>query len=893
MAHLRRFFRRLTALIRHDRSETELAREISAHLRLIEDKYRARGLGDVEARQAARREFGGVEQAKEHQRDARTFRPLAGASTDVKLGVRMLAKSPGLTIVGVLALAVAIGGGAAYFEFVNDMVRPTLSFPGGDRLVGIVNVDVAQRAVQPRVAWEFARWRRQLRAVQDLGGERPADRNLITDDGRADPVRGVEISASAFRIMPAAPILGRPLVDADEQPGAPHVAVVGYDVWRDRFGGAADVVGRTVRLNEVPHEIVGVMPEGFAFPINYNLWTPLRFDSAGLTRGDGPWLRVFGRLPPGVTLDAAQSELDTLMAGAPDAAAHAHLRPQVLAYVDSLRAPDRMGQELAIIYSLNLIFIALLGLCGANVATLVFARTVTREAELTVRTALGASRGRIVAQLVAEALVLAALAAGVGLLAASFTLELVRGIWIETLGPLPFWWNTGFSTETLLYVAVLVVLAALLVGGVPALKATGRHMQGRLKQAGAGAGTLQFGRLWTGVIVGQVAITVVFLLIVAGLGWEARDANRKFVHVTFPRSEYLTAGVEMPGAMPPERRSAVLRELARRIQSEPAVSGVTYAAELPGISAEQFWVEFPSGSLQAGQARSGDDVRWVRSARVGPGYFDTFGQRIVAGRTFTPSELESGLPVAVVDESFVRRVLGGRSALGQQVRQPWREAGGTPGPWFEIVGVVSDISTSPARKADEAMIYRPLPPDTAGVVSVVIHARDNAAALGSPLRIAAVAVDPLVRLRDVVTLDRAADVEMRTFGYLIRAVVIVSGVALLLSTAGIYALVSFTLARRRREIGIRTALGASPARVIASVLRHAVVRVGIGVAIGALPGGAVLSLQAKEYASGPLTAGAITVAIAAFIIGVAMVSCIVPVRRALRIQPTEALRIDA
>jgi ABC-type antimicrobial peptide transport system permease subunit len=176
---------------------------------------------------------------------------------------------------------------------------------------------------------------------------------------------------------------------------------------------------------------------------------------------------------------------------------------------------------------------------------------------------------------------------------------------------------------------------------------------------------------------------------------------------------------------------------------------------------------------------------------------------------------------------------------------------------------------------------------------VVIHARDNAAALGSPLRIAAVAIDPLVRLRDVVTLDRAADAETRTFGYVIRAIVIVSAVALLLSTAGIYALISFTLARRRREIGIRTALGASAPRVIASVLRHAVVQVGIGVAIGALPGGALLSMQAKEYASGPLTAGAITVAIAAFIIGVAMVTCIVPVRRALRIQPTEALRIDA
>jgi predicted permease len=882
MSHLRRFVRRLTALFRTDRSESELAREIGAHLQLIEDKYRAQGMSDVEARQAARREFGGVEQAKERQRDARTFRPLAGASTDLKLGVRMLVKSPGLTIVGVLALAVAIGGGAAYFEFVNDWVRPTLSFPGANRLVGIVTVDVASRTVQPRVAWEFDLWRRQLRSVQDLGGERPAEWNLITDDGRADPVRAVEISASAFRVVPATPILGRPLVEADERPGAPHVAVVGHDVWRDRFGGDPTVVGRTVRLNDVPHQVVGVMPEGFAFPTNRNVWTPLRIDGAGLTRGDGSWLRIFGRLAPGVSVDAAQRELDTLMAGAPDAAAYAHLRPQVQPYMESLRAPDRMGQELAIVYSINLIFVALLGLCGANVATLVFARTVTREAELTVRTALGASRSRIVAQLVAEALVLAAIAAAVGLMGASLILDSVRRIWTEMLGPLPFWWNRGFGTETLFYVAVLVLFAALLVGGVPALKATGRHMQGRLKQAGSSGGTLQFGRLWTGVIVGQVAITVVFLLIVAVLGWEARDVNRKFVHVTFPRSEYLSAVVEMPDSMTAERRAVVLRAFVRRLESDPAVSGVTYASRLPGMSGEEFRFELPG---------SADDAFWVRSARVGPGYFETFGQRLVSGRSFSANEFASGAPVAVVDESFVRMVLGGRPALGQQLRRPASGSEGKHGPWLEIVGVVRDISTSPARKTDEAMIY--LPSDAAESVSVVVHARDNAAALASPLRIAAVAVDPLVRLRDVVTLDRAADAETRTFGYVIRAIVIVSAVALLLSTAGIYALISFTLARRRREIGIRTALGASRVRVIASVLRHAVVQVGIGVAIGALPGGALLSLQAKEYASGPLTAGAITVAIAAFIIGVAMVACIVPVRRALRIQPTEALRIDA
>jgi predicted permease len=884
VAGLRRVVRRFAALFRSDRAETDLAREINAHLRLIGDKYRAQGLSDAEARQAARREFGGVEQAKEHQRDARAFRPLAGAATDLKLGARMLAKSPGLTVVAVIALAVAIGAGAAYFEFINDFVRPTLSFPGADRLVGIVNVDVAKRAVETRVVWDFNLWRRQLKSVQDLGAEWPGARTLVTDDGRADPVRAVEITASAFRIMPDRPIVGRPLLDDDEQPGAAAVAVVGYDVWLDRFGGDPTVVGRTVRLDDVPHAIVGVMPQTFGFPTNHNLWTPLRLDAAGVRRGEGRPIRVFGRLAPGVSLEAAQSEMDTVMASAPDAGAYAHVRAQVHTYIDSLRTPDRFGNELMIVYSLNLIFLALLALCGANVATLVFARTVTREGELTVRTALGASRGRIVAQLVAEALVLASLAAVVGLFAASYLLEVIARLWNEGMvQPLPFWWNTDLSAWTLLYVAVLVGLAALMVGGVPALKATGRSLQGRLRQAGSSGGTLQFGRLWTGVIVAQVAITVMFLLIVAGLGWEALDVSRKFVQVRFPRAEYLSAEVSMPDAATPERRQAVLRDLASRIQAQPSVTGVTYATQLPGMGVEEFPIE-PTPPANRGL--------WVRSVRVGPGYFETFGQRIVGGRTFNSSELESGLPVAVVDESFVRLVFGGRSAPGPRVRQPARGPDGQPGPWFEIVGVVEDVSSKPARRPDEAMLYRPLMPGGADTVRFVIHARENAAALGSALRVAAIAADPQLRLREVVTLDRVADVEMKTFGYLIRAVAIVSAVALLLSTAGIYALISFTLARRTREIGIRTALGASPGRVIAAVLRRALVQVGAGIAIGALPGGVLFSLQAKEYASGPMTGAAITAGIGAFIIAVAMVACIAPIRRALRVQPTDALRTD-
>ena len=889
MPRLRRFVRRLAALFRNDRSETELSREVSAHLELIEDKYRAQGLGDVEARQAARREFGGVEQAKEHQRDARMFRPLAGASTDLKLGVRMLAKSPGITIVGGIALAVAFAGGAAYFEFVNDCFRPRLSVSGGDRLVGLINVDLKKNDLEGRSAWEFQFWRRTLRSVEEIGAvRRGPNQNLITTDGRADTTRAVEVSASAFRVIPTAPILGRPLIDADEQPGAPLVLVIGYDLWQDRFKGAADVVGQRVRLGDTPHEVVGVMPPGFGFPVNHNVWAPLRLDAADLKRGDGPSLRVFGRLAAGVSLSRAQAELDVVHATAPDAAAFSHLRPQVRWYVSALTAGAELRWQIRALYAFNIIFVGLLGICGMNVATLVFARTAAREAEITVRTALGASRGRIVGQLVAEALVLAAVAAAIGLSVASRILEWAGGIWVQTQGePMPFWWDARLGVETIAYAALLVAIAALVVGGVPALKATGPQMQGRLKQAGAGGATLRFGKLWTSVIVGQVAVTVLLLLTVVVVGWDAVKQNRKFADVTFPRDRYVTAFLSIEKNAQP-RTAAMLQELMRRLSQEPSIVNASWSSRVPGLGGEEFRVELPSPALQAeAEARSGDDVLWVRSAWIGTNYLETMNQAVVVGRPFTVGEVAAGRDVAIVDESFVRLVLGGRSAIGQMVRE--RNPDARPGPWLEIVGVVRDIWATPAPKTNHAMIYRPFAPGTPPAHFVVIQARTDSARVDAPLRQAALASDPALRLLDIMTVERSAEIEVEALGFFVKAAGMIGLVTLLLATAGIYSMISFTLSRRTREIGIRTALGASPTRVMRGVLARAALQVGIGVALGGIPG----AILVRAIGGTSLGAAATTVAVAGTILAVAAAACIVPVRRALRIQPTEALRIDA
>src|SRR5688572_21446026 len=231
MPEIRRFFSRLIAFFRAGKVDSDLAREITAHLQLVEDQFVAEGMPRDEARYAAKREFGGVEQAKERQRDTRSFRWLAGWSMDLKLGARMLVKTPGLTIIGVIALAVGIAAGAAYFEFVTDLLRPTLSFPGADRLVGLLNWDLAKGDVEDRSLYEFAAWKTQLTTVEELGAARQIEESLITEHGRGEAARGWEISASAFRVVPIPPLYGRPLLDDDEKPAATDVVVIGEDLW--------------------------------------------------------------------------------------------------------------------------------------------------------------------------------------------------------------------------------------------------------------------------------------------------------------------------------------------------------------------------------------------------------------------------------------------------------------------------------------------------------------------------------------------------------------------------------------------------------------------------------------------------------------------------------------
>lgn len=381
-----------------------------------------------------------------------------GLSLDLKLGGRMLVKYPGVTIVGGRAMAFAICVGTVIFEVLTLFLHPTLPLPAGERIVQIRNWDVAANGSEPRALYDFVVWRGALQSVTELGAWRDVTRNLIVAGGDARPVQVAEITASGFRIAQGATLLGRVLVAADERPDAPAVAVLGYDVWRTRFGSDPNVLGRTVQLGTESAMVVGVMRDGFAFPVSHELWMPLRTDILDQAPRSGPAITVFGLLAPGVTLETAQAELTTLgrRAALELPATHEHLQLRVTTYAKLFS--DRSGEERGILFSIYVFAVMLLVLVCGNVALLLLARAATRESELVVRSALGASRSRIVAQMFAEALVLGGVAAVVGLVAAHFVLRSWGVNFLEVnLGRLPFWYDLRLSPATVLFAIGLTV----------------------------------------------------------------------------------------------------------------------------------------------------------------------------------------------------------------------------------------------------------------------------------------------------------------------------------------------------------------------------------------------------------------------------------------------------
>ena len=881
--------------------ESEMTEEFRHHLELRTADLERRGLTRARAARQARLEFGHVEG---HLIDARASRGLARvdqlrfSALDVKLGVRMLVKYPGLSLVAVIGMSVAIAIGVGAFSMLAAL-EATLPLPDGDRVVMLRNAIITEPGRNRSSLRDYASWRDELEAVQDVSAFTRVRRNLLIPGAGVELVPVARMTASGFKLARTPAAIGRPLLEEDERNDA-RVVVIGHDEWQRRFAADPGILGRRIGLGSEVYTIVGVMPEGFRFPFNDGYWIPLVFGAVERARDGDVSLAIAARLAEGVTLERAQAELSavgTRMATAhPET--HGRLRPRVLAYPRAWFDGDQSVSRLSM-YVFRLFLSLLLVVVAVNVAILVYARTATRAGEITVRTALGASRARVVTQLFAEALVLSATAALVGLAIAGVALaklqELAQQAVYQRRFELPFWLDLGLSPAVIAYALGLAILGAVIVGVVPALKATGQRVQAGLQQLAGRAGTrMQLGQGWTALIIAQVAVAVAVLPFAVHLTEDA--IAMAAVDAEYPLEEFLEASLAMERADLSDT-SAVARglmqrrfrvraaELIRRLESDPAVAGVTMDG---GYERAQV----------TGMASPGADRRLIalgaeRIQRVDARYFTLYGMPVLTGRAFTDADVRPGATAVIVNEVFAQENFGNSNVLGRQLRLT-RDADGAAedeaGPWLEIVGVVDDFKADGYESEHAGRIY--LPADMAQLsapISLAIRVRVEPAISFAPrLREIAASVDPELQLDELMSQAEISRQSKLFPRYIAIGTAVLTLSVLLLSAAGIYAMMSFTVARRRREIGIRSALGANARRLLTGIFARASAQICAGIVFGVIGTIAVDRMAGR----GPVHDGnfSVLLLVVALMTTVGLIATIGPARRGLAVQPTEALR---
>jgi predicted permease len=861
--------------------EADMQEEVRLHLELEAERLmREHGLEPVEARRQAFVRFGGVEKYKEQGRDARGRQWIDAIALDARLGVRMLVKYRGLTLIGGFAMAVAIAIGATFFEVFAEVLDPVLPIEDGGRVVALQYATSIPGSPERRVVHDFVALRDELRSIEQLGAFRTAQHNLVAANTPPEPIRVAEITAAGFAVARTPPLLGRYLLPADEREGAPPVLVIGHQAWQSRFAGDPEIVGRTINVGGRLHTVVGVMPEGFTFPLDHQFWIPLRANPLEYQRLQGPELSMFGRLAPGTTIAQARAELTAI--GARTAAdhpdTHAGLRPVVIPYAHEFSGLDSPIRVWTVRVA-QLLIGALAFVVAVNLAILVYARTVTRLGEIAVRTALGASRRRILAQLFVEALALTLSGAAAGLAIAGIALDQMQ-TFLRVNGSVPFWIDYSLSIGTALYALGLAALAAVIMGVLPGLKATGRGVSASLHELHGRTGT-RLGPIWTTLVVAQIAVAVAVLPVAVYLSWQV--VRMEVVGPGFAADEFVVSIVAMgdeTAAVEADRLRARYLALMSRFEAEPGVSAVTFSSAVPGFA--------PGGRIEFDPAH--DTEPWdVSRLRVAPGMFDAYDAGIVAGRAFDARDV--GANVVIVNRTFAQQLPAHLGALGLRFRYAGAGTQGAAPDWYQIVGVVGDFPAfPPAPGSDgEPTVYHPAAPGD--LQSIVISARLPGRipdGVTERFRQIGAEVDPALQLRRVVPLANYYNEVRSIWRYMAWGIGLVTASVLLLSAAGIYALMSFTVAQRTREIGIRTALGAHPRRLLLGIFARVTRQLALGVLAGSLVSAGLIASAGLSRAD----ALSLVLTVIAIMLVVGLLAALGPARRSLRIQAIEALRTD-
>lgn len=797
---------------------------------------------------------------------------LSRYALDLKLGLRMLRRFWGLTVVGGFAMTIVIALAAGSVSFLRTS-KSSVPLEEGDRLVGLTLWDAEdQRRRRPSLA-QFQRWRETLTSVQDLAAFASVERRFTAGPGIAEqPVEVAEMTASGFRAARVPPRLGRVFVDSDELPGAPAVVVIGYDVWRSRYGSDPDVIGDSLNLSGVEHDIIGVMPEGFAFPVNHDYWTPLQ----RVSTDEQTEVFVLGRLAPGYRIENARAEVETIGPLSPAGDERIEQAPQVQAYTLALTGGGNPLGDRLISYAEFLVTLLLLPPC-LNIAILVYARTLTRQEELATRYALGANRGRLVAQLFLEILLLAALSACFALLLvhAFFGLDLFRS------DRDPFWVDyTTVSIATVPFAAAFAVVAALIAGTIPAWQITRR-----LQQHGFGSSshraTMRLGATWTVLVVAQVALAVAALPAAIELGWGKLRPG--LVGPGFAADRFLTfelrVDAESQGAGSRDEASSgaalaeAQRKLVQRLEDEPDILAVTASSALPGAEfGGRIEIDVAGGQVSP-------SFEFAQINRVDANFLGVFGIDVIAGRGFEAGDLGLDSPPIVVNRTFAESI--GVDVVGRQLRiaVPGLESGG----WSQVVGVVADHPSN----SDRPRVYAA----QTGVSMPLISVRVPGDASTVAMRLPSI-VSGLDSSLYVANLRSLSEVYGQIDFWNSMQFLAVTGVMLsviLLSVAGVYAMLSFTVNQRRQEIGIRSALGAQPGRIIFGVFRRAAWQIGLGALIG-LSASVLLDTLVPMEPFGGRDVVAILPIVAVTMIAVGCLAAVAPARRALAVAPTDALR---
>ena len=801
--------------------------------------------------------------------------------TDVRSGFRMLVKYPTLSIVAILTLGLGIGLSTTVFCIVNGGLFKGLPFPNADRIVSVVNARPAQnQPQQPISVQDLVIWKERQTSFEKFGEYFFAPMNLSSEEGHPERYSGGLLTVAAFEALGVQPILGRGFREGDDRAGAEPVVLLGFSLWRDRYGSSVDIVGKTIRASGVQRTVIGVMPEKFGFPLRQDLWAPLVIDPDAQPRGQGPNYQVIARLKPDVTLAQARAQAATIAAQLEQEFPQTNrgVGADVMPYSRTILGADIYR----LLFTMLGAGIGVLLIACVNVSNLLVARASLRRREVAVRIALGAAPHRVVRQHLTEVLVLATAGGGIGILLSVFGMR-----WFTqalSVSPPPFWITFDLDYRVMLFVLGLIVLASLLAGTLPALHAAHVSAATALKDDSRSSTSAGLGRFSSALVVAELAVSC-GLLIAAGLMIKS-VVQLKNVPMPFTIENILTARVDLPKTNYPDVPASIrfFEQLLPRLQSVPGIEAATLSDGLPAAGNGVIPVQIEGKAYQ-----QDSDYPLAREGIVTAGYFDTFQTTVLSGREFRPSDTATSQPVAVINQSFARTHFPNIDPIGHQMRRIRPNA---KEPWLTIVGVVPDLIMEGIGRSTDSPVgyYIPIPQsNVANNVRIAIRTRGDAATLAPLVRDAVGSLDPDLALYEISTLRRVID--RQTLFYTVFGTFFMSFgfCALFLAAAGLYGVMSFAVTQRTREMGLRSALGAQGVQLILLVMRKGLVQLAIGLALGV--GLALLAsgaLQPVLYHVNPRDSAVF----AGVIVTLALASIIasfLPARRVTKIDPVLAL----